>query len=95
MDQITIEQVIDKLNEFLILDKAAIKQLIEYRVPCNEAMKNHKTIQVLVDEDGRNARVGLLGILNGFFGVEEDGWGKICASFDEDGDLLGFQKKDK
>lgn len=51
------------LNEANLLDPNAIKALVNNRVPCNEKLAEHKTIQVNC-EIGM-AQVGLLGIING------------------------------
>jgi hypothetical protein len=39
--------------------------------------------------------VGLIGILNGFIGTQEDGWGYIAGRYGDDGKLLGFDLADK
>lgn len=76
---ITLEEVVAFLNELVVIDRAAMTALVETRVPCNEALADHPTVQVSCREDG--ARVGLLGILNGLFGVDERGYGAIGAQF--------------
>ena len=53
-EQVTIEDVIDLLNEAASLDPGAMEALVA-------------------------GRVGLLGILNGLFGADVDGWGVIAA----------------
>lgn len=93
---ITKEQTVEVLNDIFKTDKDAIRNLIEYRVPCNDALKDHPTVQVLCKEDGSDPKVGLLGIINGIFGVNENdsGNGFIWCQFDEDGELLGFSLKE-
>lgn len=94
--QETLEQadrLIRFLNELVEIDREAIHQLIEHRVHCNEGMLNHPTVQAVATKGGSDpGLVGLLGILNGFVGVDADGWGFICASFDDDGKLLKFMR---
>lgn len=66
-----VDDVIKFLNELLELDRPAIAALIANRVPCNEALGMHPTVQVGAQHGGYH--VGLLGILNGYFGVFDDG----------------------
>lgn len=80
------------LNGIHELDPTVLPCLLDYRVPCNQALADHPTVQV-----GRNPQlvvggyeVGLLGILNGLFGVKDDDWGYIAAKYDESGKLTKF-----
>ncbi|MBP2657890.1 MAG: hypothetical protein H6Q69_922 [Firmicutes bacterium] len=99
-----IDHVIEILNQAVKADSDAIARLIICRVPCNETLANHPTIQVGAiinktsacgkSEEGLNIQryeVGLLGIINGLFGVDENDYGFIAAQF-EDGELIGFIK---
>lgn len=87
-ETISVDEVVQLLNQLSIEDKTAMENLICARVECNEAVANHPTVQVSQDEDG-SFRVGFLGVLNGLFGVAQDGFGAIAADFDENG-LKGF-----
>jgi len=87
-----LDQLIKSLNEFVATDQEAIKLLIENRVPCNEEMKNHPTIQVQCDKEGNNPEVGLLGILNGLIGIHHSGWGYLSAEMEEGGRLIEFKR---
>jgi len=69
------------LNEAFEADPKAIAALVDARVPCNERMASHETIQVQENED-KSCSVGLLGILNGLFGINHDGRGHIEAFYD-------------
>lgn len=74
-----------------------MQQLLEARVPCNEAMAHHPTIQVGnsrdTDDPERPYTVGLLGILNGLFLPLENGWGPIMAELDDqENRLIRFLK---
>ena len=87
--QVQVVGVLAVLNEMVAMDPEAAHALVEQRVPCNKALQGHPTIQVQVD--GTKAKVGLLGVLNGLFGADEEGWGPIAACFDDDtGKLTGF-----
>lgn len=88
---VTPDDAITYLNELVKLDPKAMNALVETRHPCNQALADHPTAQVATSNGGL-ASVGLLGILNGLFGVDEDGWGPITANFDNDGALTNFTK---
>ncbi len=82
---ISIEDVIEYLNELIETDRPAIAALVANRVPCNEALADHPTCQVGAQHGGFH--VGMLGVINGMFGSMPDSWGPITFVF-EDGDLL-------
>ena len=71
---------VEVLNRAVASDLDAIANLLKVRVYCNEALANDPTIQVLVQEDQRT--LGTLGLINGLFGIREDGWGHLCAIHD-------------
>jgi len=82
-DDLIADRIIEVLNSALEADPAAVYALVESRVPCNEALADHPTIQVLAE--GGTYGVGLLGILNGLAGTQvvkgRPGWGRISAVF--------------
>lgn len=81
-------ELIEYLNSLVEIDPDAIRELIEARVPCNEQLLNHPTVQVLKEDERAVPKVGFLGVINGFIG---EGNGYIMASFnDETGKLLRF-----
>lgn len=104
-ESVSIDDVIDFLNEINEIDPDAIHKLVERRVQCNERLADHSTVQVRViptdeeypeptDEEYPEPaeerpdvtyQVGLLGILNGIFGINDNGWGPITANFDLEG----------
>ncbi len=90
------DEMIEFLNQLLTFDRHAIGELLVARVPCNEVMSRHPTVQVSgASED--HFRVGMLGVLNGFCGTIDDGprrgWGPITAIYD-DGVLQRFARTD-
>ena len=85
--------VINYLNSLLLIDPEALSQLIDYRVITNETMANHDTVQVLKEEDG-SFKLGLLGILNGLCGIDDDGNGYIYAHINIDNEIVKFTHKD-
>jgi len=86
-ESVSLTDVFSFLNELVAMDPKAVELLIEHRVPCNEALANHPTVQVR-----GNSTVGFLGALNGLFGAYGDGWGSIAAVFEDDGRLVGFER---
>ena len=79
----TVEQAVRVLNEALEADPEAVNALFAHREQCSIIFADHKTIQV--SADGGTClpaySVGLLGIINGIFGVDGDGWGAIVAEY--------------
>ena len=70
--------IIERLNEFAETDPDAVRALVNARVPCNEALARHPTVQVSYRGDGKPL-VGLLGILNGIVGTVGKGTFKDCG----------------
>lgn len=101
MKSISRQDVVDLLNKMLDLDHKCVSELIGNRVPCNKNIANHPTIQVTgyKIEDGKTivlgeneCSVGMLGVLNGFFGIED---GSIQMVVDEETKkILYFQIKE-
>jgi hypothetical protein len=91
-EEVSIHDTIEYLNELLALDAKAMATMIGSRVQCNDALRDHHTALVLATGPaGSNARVGMLGLLNGLFGVRDDGLGEISAVFDK-GKLVRFER---
>ncbi len=90
----SIDNVIKILNEALKLDSGAINELINCRVRCNERLADHKTIQVHRESfDSNIFTIGLLGILNGLFGVDKNFYGGIHAQLNSSGKITHFFSK--
>lgn len=90
-ETITVDHAIEYLNQLLELDKPAIAALLANRVPCNQELANHPTVQASTQHGGYH--VGLLGIINGLFGVDEKERGPITLVFDK-GELAKFVQTD-
>ena len=80
-ESLTLNQAIEMLNEMVKADPDATLALINTRVACSKELAEHHSIQV--DGSVDPARVGFLGVLNGLFGINEQGWGAIAAVIDE------------
>lgn len=73
-----------------------VAALVRNRIKCATSLLTHPTIQV-EDFGGGDARVGMLGLLNGLCGVitrgHREGWGWISAVFTDDlANLLRFEE---
>lgn len=84
---ITIEHAVEVLNEALNLDQEAVQNLVMSRHPCNAALAAHPTIQV-----SDAPAVGMLGLMNGLFGINRYGCGGIIVEIDDDtGRVIRFR----
>lgn len=87
------DTIIRFLNELYQLDPEAIEKLVETRVPCNDKLADHPTVQVSLDPVTKQSTVGLLGIMNGLVGTRPDGYGYIAGVYDDvTGRLLSFAR---
>jgi hypothetical protein len=86
------DQIAALLNEMLAADPAATHALIANRVPCNDTLRDHPTIQVHVrNASGIFPTVGMLGVLNGVAGTVR----RVVAVFDDDTHcLVRFEAQD-
>ena len=89
MESVTVDQAIEVLNRIHEKDPRVMLTLISARVICNQELADDETVQV--KSTSEHYLVGLLGILNGIFGIREDGKGYIVANFEE-GRLLSFSR---
>lgn len=90
-NEVTVEQVVELLNAALKLDDVAVTNLLQTRVACNKALANHQTIQVsLQPHSEKEFEIGILGFLNGLFGIDEQSWGAIAAELDPAGHVHRF-----
>jgi hypothetical protein len=87
---ITPSDVCDLLNEMLKLDYDCVHGLVSYRQQCNESVAAHPSIQVHQYKDDKFPKVGIVGVLNGMFGIRDDRMGVICFEIDN-GKILGFK----
>ena len=87
--RIIVRRAIDVLNDCLRTDPDAINALMQYEVPVNDALAGHPTVQVGMNLDSRVV-LRPLGLINGLFGIREDGYGHIVALVDKDGKFIRF-----
>lgn len=77
---IGIEEALEVLNRIVDADPTAAKGLVDLRVPCSIALAEDESIQVGI-HTLHEATLSLLGVVNGFFGIDEDGNGAILPVF--------------
>ena len=104
---VSVDHAIEVLNRALEADRAAISALFETRsLVREEALIDDPTIQVGPHEDlVRQGNLGLqrtrwllgpLGIINGIFGIREDGYGHITMDVnDNTGMIERFYRTDE
>lgn len=86
------KKVVDSLNEAWAADPEALRQLLCYRVRCNDAFAGHPTIVCEEEHPGAGTyRVGALGLINGVLGAL--GLPRAAAKFSDqdETELQGFQ----
>lgn len=86
-----ILEAIAVLNRVHEADPTVMPALIALRVPCNEVVAADPSVQVKANEDG-TFEVGILGLINGIFGVDARNVGYVAADVDKKtGALLSFE----
>ena len=96
-EKVTLDKVVDLLNQALELDPEAINELFSTRVVCKDGLADHPTIQVFTDKERGFSRVGLIGIINGIFGIDNEGWGHFGVKLDSNDkieEFLKFERED-
>ncbi len=85
--------ILKTLNEAVVADPIAIQELIDHRVPTNETLANHPTIQVRAELGGPTIlEVGMLGVINGL--VEAATGKRVAVIYDAADKLSGFTEYD-
>lgn len=94
------DELIEFLNSLVKIDPYAIAELLCIKVPCNQALADHPTVDV--EPSGYSTfiapgsfRVGLLGILNGFCAKPDappTGWGRPIMPVYANGKLSHFKR---
>ena len=86
-----IRKAIQVLNEALQADPEGINVLIQQYVVVNETLADHPSIQVEAVVGATSwFKLRPLGLINGLFGADEDGYGFIAAQTGDDGQITRF-----
>jgi hypothetical protein len=89
---ITPQDVCDLFNELLKLDSQAVNDLVNSRVKCNGAVADHPFVQVQQLPGAEFPSVGIIGVINGLFGIQANGMGVFCANIDDKTNkVIGFK----
>jgi len=75
---IEVHEFVEFLNELLALDPETINSLFKLRVICGKELAEHPIVQALSLPNHGVYSVGIIGILNGAFGVDNNNWGCIA-----------------
>jgi len=89
---VTPKEVCNLLNEMLEQDYDCIHSLITNYVKCNDTVANHPTVQVRKYPEDKHPLLGMLGLLNGMFGIDDNGYGAIKYEIDDSGKILAFKE---
>lgn len=76
---VCVQDAVTLLNEATHADRETMQELIEHRIVCNLDLAYHPTIQV-----NDKLEVGLLGIINGIFGLNASLEGYVRAVYQDD-----------
>jgi len=87
--QVKPKEVIAYLNRLLKTDRLAIETLFNIRVLCNDRMAKHPTVQV--GKFSQKYAVGIIGIVNGMFGVDSNKWGCIAMDLNKSNKIKKFR----
>jgi len=77
---ILLSEAINVLNRAVREDREAVERLCDLRVDCNKILADDESIQVWAMGDGA-LKVGVIGLVNGLFGADAQGWGPIAAQY--------------
>lgn len=89
---VSVDEAIEVLNRIHQADHHVLPALMRHRVPCNTAVADDPAVQVGPGPNRSGWVIGLLGVLNGIFGADDDGWGYIVADWDGGSNLRGFRR---
>lgn len=94
-ENITIDEALEVLNRALKADPVAMTALFGHRVGCNKKLGEDPEVQCWDFKKMTHEEydVGVMGIINGLFGVDKNNIGSICALWN-DGCLLAFKRVD-
>jgi hypothetical protein len=90
---VTVDDALAVLQQIFEMDPEAIAKMLAVRVPCNERLAGHSTVQVSEDAPGQFT-VGVMGLLNGIFGVRTNMAGYLAYILEQDGRVSGFCRTD-
>lgn len=84
-----VSKAVDYLNGLILADEKAMNEIFHFRTPCNDDLADLPLVQT------ENNTISALGIINGLFGSNAEGTGKIKSHFSETGKLMCFSSNEK
>jgi len=69
MNNIIVQRIIDITNEAIAADPSAMRAMFENRIPCNQRLSDHDSIQVMKESEAVGNTVGVFGLLSGIAGT--------------------------
>ena len=91
-ETISIDDVVEYLNSVLEADPLALRALLCTFIPCNKKLAKHPTA-VVNPAWHEGYTIGVIGLINGMFGVGEDNYPAICYKIDtETNKVIGFYR---
>lgn len=77
-----LEFAVESLNQALKADPKTIQYMMQQRFLCSKSLAEHPTIQS--SENDGEFSIGVMGLINGLFGVDKDGYGFIAGIWELD-----------
>lgn len=81
-ETLTVDDVIDFLNDLIVRDYHAVRRMTGISIPCNRSLVSHPSLQVDLGEEGVPASFSILGLINALYGPHNKdhlkGYGQIC-----------------
>lgn len=72
------------------MDYDCVHELVFHRVKCNKLVADHPTVQVEHYKSDYFPKLGIIGLINGLFGIQDDGMGAIYFEIDNNGRILSY-----
>ena len=81
---ISPKMAVEVLNRAFAADSKAVRTIFACRAPCNQQLADDPTIQVAAYDlvPGSKFSLAAIGLLNGIFGIRDDGMGYLAASYE-------------
>lgn len=88
---ISIAETVEYLNSLLAADPLAMRAMLRTLTICNNTLAEHPSAQVW--DCGDTAAIGLMGVINGLFGIDDNGWGAIAYCIDDESQVTAFVRR--
>lgn len=89
-ETISLSDVIEKLNNMLAVDPDAISSIFKSRYFCNQELSSEMDLEEYTEFENTKYVIGILSLLDSFFGKKEDGSSCLTVNMGEGGRISGF-----